>query len=48
MGGLGSRTSLQITEMKQADIIAPVSAELLKAELTPEHFMRDTNHSGNL
>ena len=33
--------------MKQADIIAPVSTELLKAELTPEHFMRDTNHSGN-
>jgi len=33
--------------MKQVDIIAPVDKELLKAELTKECFLRDTNHAGN-
>lgn len=33
--------------MKQEDIIAPVDKELLKAELTESHFLRDTNHAGN-
>ena len=33
--------------MKQAEIIAPVDKELLKAELTEAHFLRDTNHAGN-
>ena len=29
------------------EIIAPVDKELLKAELTEDHFLRDTNHAGN-
>lgn len=33
--------------MNQAPIIEPVAVDLLKAELTQEHFLRDTNHSGN-
>ena len=33
--------------MKMEEIIAPVDKELLKAELTGEHFLRDTNHAGN-
>ena len=33
--------------MKMEDIIAPVDKELLKAELTEQHFLRDTNHAGN-
>lgn len=33
--------------MKQEEIIAPVDKELLKAELTEERFLRDTNHAGN-
>ena len=33
--------------MKTADIIPPVDKELLKAELTEKHFLRDTNHAGN-
>ena len=33
--------------MKQEEIIAPVDKELLKAELTQERFLRDTNHAGN-
>ena len=33
--------------MKKEDIIAPVDKELLKAELTEKHFLRDTNHAGN-
>ena len=32
---------------KEARIIDPVDTELLKAELTEEHFLRDTNHAGN-
>jgi len=33
--------------MKPEDIIAPVDKELLKAELTEERFLRETNHAGN-
>ena len=33
--------------MKQEEIIAPVDKELLKAELTEDRFLRDTNHAGN-
>lgn len=33
--------------MVQAEIIAPVDKELLKAELNEKHFLRDTNHAGN-
>ncbi len=33
--------------MNPAPIIAPVATDLLKAELVQEHFLRDTNHSGN-
>jgi hypothetical protein len=33
--------------MNQVDIIAPVDKELLKAELTDDCFLRDTNHAGN-
>ena len=33
--------------MIQEEIIAPVDKELLKAELTEAHFLRDTNHAGN-
>ena len=33
--------------MIQEDIIAPVDKDLLKAELTEERFLRDTNHAGN-
>lgn len=33
--------------MKQEEIIAPIDKELLKAELTEQHFLRDTNHAGN-
>lgn len=33
--------------MNQEQILPPVDKELLKAELTEEHFLRDTNHSGN-
>lgn len=29
------------------NIISPVDKKLLKAELTPEHFLRDTNRAGN-
>ena len=29
------------------DIISPVSVDLLKAELTPERKLRDTNKAGN-
>jgi hypothetical protein len=33
--------------MNQVPIIEPVQTALLKAELTEEHFLRETNHSGN-
>ena len=33
--------------MKTETIIAPVDKELLKAELTDDCFLRDTNHAGN-
>ena len=33
--------------MQTEEIIAPVDKELLKAELTEECFLRDTNHAGN-
>ena len=33
--------------MKMEPIIAPVDKELLKAELTEKHFLRDTNHADN-
>jgi len=33
--------------MKNAAIIDPVDKELLKAELSDKHFLRDTNHAGN-
>lgn len=33
--------------MNQVPIIEPVKTALLKAELTEEHFLRETNHSGN-
>ena len=29
-------------------IIAPVDKELIKAELTPDRFMRDTRKGGNI
>ena len=32
---------------RQQDIIAPVSRELIEAELTEERFVRDTNKGGN-
>ena len=32
----------------QEEIIAPVDKELLKAELTEDRFLRETNHAGNL
>lgn len=33
--------------MKTAEIIAPVDKELLKAELSDQNFLRETNHAGN-
>ena len=32
---------------QQEEIIAPVDKELLKAELTEDRFLRETNHAGN-
>jgi hypothetical protein len=33
---------------KAAELISPVDRELLKAELTPERFLRYTNNGDNL
>ena len=35
----------EVTTMKQ--IIKPVSKKLLKSELKPEYFLRETNRAGN-
>lgn len=47
MGSLGARESIRTAKMKSEKIIEPVDRELLKAELTGQHFLRDTNHAGN-